>query len=165
MHGHDGPRHQMRQKEIDVLLRAAIGVVAVDPEKPDRTVPAAGEITGVRAMGLDARLDSRGAQRRTKIVPRRALRADVRIGHGRSGVRVDAHDGTEAIALRDGGQADCGLSFVAPDLEDRPPGGSARRHECQESRFALRQKPRSGPYSCPGLLNGFSKIRRRTADG
>src|SRR5437879_13829463 len=80
-------------------------------------------------------------------------------------MRIDAYDGTEAVALRDGGQANCGLSLVAPNLEDRPPGGSARRHERQESRFALRQEPWSGPYTCPGLHDRFSKIRRLTADG
>src|SRR5258708_9149988 len=81
---------------------------------------------------------------------------------GGGGVRIDAYDGTEAIVLRDGGQPNGGLSLVAPDLDDRAPSGGARRHERQESRFALGQKPWSGPYSCPGLLNGCSKIRRRS---
>src|SRR5258707_5226139 len=43
-------------------------VVAVDPEKSDRTGPAARQVTGVRAMGLDAALDSRGPQRCLKVI-------------------------------------------------------------------------------------------------
>jgi hypothetical protein len=87
------------------------------------------------------------------------------IGDRGRGVRIHGDDRTQIVALCDRSQADGGLSLEAADLEDDPLRGGAGRDERQESRFALGQKPRSGPYSCPGLLNGCSQIRRLTADG
>ena len=89
-------------------------------------------------MRLDSSLDACVAQRRLEVIPRRLLRAMSKVCDGGGGVRIDAYDGAEAIVLRDGGQPNGGLSLVAPDLEDRPAGGGARRRERQEPRFALR---------------------------
>jgi len=116
-------------------------------------------------MGLDGALDPRGAQRCLKVIPRRLPRAVTEIGDRGRGVRIHGDDRTELVTLCDRSQTDGRLPLEAADLEDHAPRGSAGRHQRQETRFALRQKPRSGPYSCPRLLDGFSKIRRLTADG
>ena len=115
-------------------------------------------------MGLDGALDPRGPQRCLKVIPRRLPRAVTKIGDRGRGVRIHGDHRTKIEALCDRSQTNGGLSFEAANLEDDALRGGARRHKRQESGFALRQKPRSGPYSCPGLLNGCSKIRRRTAD-
>jgi len=60
---------QMPAKEIDILLRSAIGVIAVDPQKPDGMGPAARQVAGVGPVRVDRALDARGVQRRAKVVP------------------------------------------------------------------------------------------------
>jgi hypothetical protein len=61
---------EMRAEEIDILLRSPIGVIAIDPEKPDRTIPTARQVAGVLAMGFDRALDARRPERGAKVVPR-----------------------------------------------------------------------------------------------
>jgi hypothetical protein len=58
----DSATDEMRAKEVDILLRPAIGVVAVDPEEPDRAVPATCEVTGEQTMGFDRALDTGGPE-------------------------------------------------------------------------------------------------------
>ena len=36
---YDRMRHEMSPEELEVLFRAAIGVIAVDPQEPDRSIP------------------------------------------------------------------------------------------------------------------------------
>src|SRR5204863_6110681 len=162
MHRDDRTRRQVRPKEVDILLRAAVGVIAVDPEEPDRPSPPLREVTGIGAMRLDISLDPCVAQRRLEVIPRRLLRAMSKVCDGGGGVRIDAYDGAEAIVLRNRGQPDGGFSLEAANLEDDALRGGARRHERQEAGLALRQKPRSGAYAGPGLLNGRSQIGRRS---
>jgi hypothetical protein len=60
----------MSPEERDVLFRAAIGVIAVDPQEPDWSIPTRRQIPGIRAMHLDAAFYSRGAQRSAEVIPR-----------------------------------------------------------------------------------------------
>lgn len=113
-------------------------------------------------MSLDGALEPRGPQRRLKVIPRQVPRAMTEIGHRGRGVRIHGDYRTKIEALCDRSQTNGGLSFEAANFEDDTLRGGARRHKRQESGFALREKPRSGPYSCPGLLNGRSKIRGRS---
>lgn len=116
-------------------------------------------------MRLDTALDPGSAKGGPKVVPRRLPRAVAEVRNRWGGVRIHADDRTDAIALRDGGQANRGLSLEAADLEDRALRGRACRDEREKARFALRQESRSSPDSCPGLVNGLGQIRRLTADG
>jgi len=59
---HDRTGNQVAPKEIEVLFRAAVGVVAVNPQKPDRPGPCSGQIARIRAVRFDAVLDGARAE-------------------------------------------------------------------------------------------------------
>src|SRR2546425_4281355 len=150
----------MRAKQIDVLLRPTISVVAVDPEKSDWAGPTTCEVTGVLAMGFDRALDAARSQRRTKVIPRRPARADIRIGDRRSGVRIDGDHRAEAVPHRDGRQPDGRLPFKTADFEDDALGWSGCRDEGEKAGLALGEKPGRGAHARPRLVDRRDQIGR-----
>src|SRR6185295_12068128 len=53
--GHNRMRHEMAVEQLEVACCAAVGVIAVDPEKPNGAMPVRRQVTRVRAVSLDDR--------------------------------------------------------------------------------------------------------------
>lgn len=160
MECHDRPWHQIPAKEIDILLRAAVGVISIDPQKANRPLPVPRQIARKRAMRLDAVLDPPSPQRRPEVFPGRLLRAVAVIGQRRRRVWVDRDDGAETVTLRDRCQPNRRLSLVAADFQNRPVRGRAGGYESEKPPLALGQESGGGSNQPPRLVDRSGKISR-----
>ena len=95
-----------------------------------------------------------------KVFERRRLAAEARIRARRRGVGIHGDDPAEAIAGRDGGEADRGFALEAADLEDDAWRWCARRGQSEKAGFAFGEEAGRRAHEPPGFIRGGGEVRR-----
>src|SRR5256886_14104163 len=93
-------------------------------------------------------------ERMPKVFERRRLAAQARVRTRRRGVRVDGDDFAEVVAGRDGGEADGGFAFEAPDLEDDAAWRRARGGQAAKAGLPLGEEAGGDSAKLPGFSRG-----------
>src|SRR2546423_861516 len=111
-------------------------------------------------MHFDVIRQPGSGERMPKVFERRRLAAQARIRTRRRGVRVDGDDFAEVVAGRDGGEADGGFAFEAPDLEDDAAGRCARGGQGEKAGFPLGEEAGGDSDTLPGFSGGVLEVWR-----
>src|SRR5256885_10449810 len=111
-------------------------------------------------MDFDVIRQPGSGERMPKVFERRRLAAQARIRTRRRGVRVDGDDFAEVVAGRDGGEADGGFAFEAPDLEDDAACRCARGGQGEKAGFPLGEEAGGDSDTLPGFSGGVLEVWR-----
>ena len=135
--GDDGAFDEEGGEEVEIEFCALVGVVAVDPEEADGTVPADGYFAGGGAVGFDAGVESGGLDGGLEVVEGGAAGGEVGVGLRGLVVGVDADDGAEIVGFGDGSDADCRFAFEATDFDSDSALGSGGGEHAEGAEFAV----------------------------
>src|SRR5688500_17212052 len=116
VHEQERSRNEIGLEELDVGLRAFVGMIAVDPEETNRLVPFARELRRFHHPCVDVISEPGAIHVRAKLIERRCLALEIRIGDARSRMWIDGDDDTELVPLADVSKADRRSPLEASDL-------------------------------------------------
>src|SRR6266487_5946492 len=111
-------------------------------------------------MHFDVIRQAGSGERMPKVFERRRLAAQARIRTRRRGVRVDGDDFADVIAGRDGGEADGGFAFEAPDLEDDALRRRAGGGKGEKAGFPFGEEAGGDSDARPSFVDGGPEVWR-----
>ncbi len=148
----------MGREEIEVFLATAVGMIAVDPEQADGTVPPAGRIAGEGAADFDVFFDAGGFDGCEKFVESRILIGHVCAEIGETGMWIDGDNRPSAISAGDGSKHDRRFTFKAANFHDGPLRGSASGQGAEEPNLIFDHKPGDVASTLPGVFYGLIDV-------